>query len=504
MAMIGNHSSDNIQSRRVPVSSPWNQVVRGESESVVTVSSSVEIFPSETLPVDDSSSVSESFDNGGDRNDGTGPNGKRPVWNKPSANGVASEVRPVMDAQSWPALSESARGAVKSESSKGLLDGSSVPQSQGMESTPSSSSQKQVGGDNVHVNVNNVAPTRQKPIKHNSSNVSSSGGHTQQSAPQVSIAATGSHNSSSKDHTQRSGFVSNDHSHQRNSFRNRNGGPHQRGDGSNHHNYGNRRDQDWNNRRNFNGRDMHVPPRVSPRIIRPSMPPNSPQFIHPPPLRPYGGHMGFHELAPPVVFVAAPPPPPPLDPLRGVPFVPPMPHHALYYAGPDPQLHSKIVSQIDYYFSNENLVKDIFLRQNMDDQGWVPIKLIAGFKKVKDLTENIQLIIDVIQTSSAVEVQGDRIRRQNDWEKWILPPPVQFTNVQTHRVLNHDVLAEQVHNIALEKTIYDGAGGPVVVPNNAEHKPAFGDLNTPLHLSTSESTGQVGLHGSDHSISMRN
>ncbi|MCI04448.1 ATP synthase A subunit, partial [Trifolium medium] len=100
---------------------------------------------------------------------------------------------------------------------------------------------------------------------------------------------------------------------------------------------------------------------------------------------------------------------------------------------------------------------------------------------------------------------GDRIRRQNDWEKWILPPPVQFTNVQTHHgVLNHDVLAEQVHNIALEKTIYDGAGGPVVVPDNAEHKPAFGDLSTPLHLSTSESTGQVGLHGSDHSISMRN
>ncbi|GAU22653.1 hypothetical protein TSUD_234750 [Trifolium subterraneum] len=395
MAMIGNHSSDNIQSRRVPVSSPWNQVVRGESESVVAVSSSEEL-----LPVNDSSSVSESFDNGGDRNDGSGSTGKKLVWNKASSNDVASEVRPVIDSQSWPALSESARGAVKSESSKGLLDGSSVPQSQAMESTASSSSQRQGGGDNVHVhvnvNVNNMAPTRQKPIKHNSSNVSSNGGHTQQSAPQVSIAATGSHNSSSKDHTQRSGSVSSDHPHQRNSFRNRNGGPHQRGDGSNHHNYGNRRDQDWNNRRNFNGRDMHVPPRVSsPRIIRPSMPPNSPQFIHPPPLRPYGGHMGFHELAPPVVFVAAPPPPPPppLDSLRGVPFVPPMPHHALYYAVPDPQLHSKIVSQIDYYFSNENLVKDIFLRQNMDDQGWVPIKLIAGFKK---LTLNTRTLLSAL------------------------------------------------------------------------------------------------------------
>jgi len=51
------------------------------------------------------------------------------------------------------------------------------------------------------------------------------------------------------------------------------------------------------------------------------------------------------ELAAPVVLFAAPPPT--IDSLRGVPFVPPMP---LYYAGPDPQLHSKIVNQIDYYF----------------------------------------------------------------------------------------------------------------------------------------------------------
>lgn len=387
-----------------------------------------------------------------------------------------------------------------------------------MESTPSSSMQRQVG-DNV--NVNNMAPTRQKPIKHNSSNASSNGGHTQQSAPQVSIAASGSHTSSSRDHTQsprdhaqsprdhtqsprdhtqRSGFVPSDHPQQRNSFRHRNGGPHQRGDGSHHHhNYGNRRDQDWNNRRNYNGRDMHVPPRVSPRIIRPSLPPNSAPFIHPPPLRPFGGHMGFHELAAPVVLFAAPPPP--IDSLRGVPFVPPMP---LYYAGPDPQLHSKIVNQIDYYFSNENLVKDIFLRKNMDAQGWVPITLIAGFKKVMDLTDNIQLIIDAIRTSSVVEVQGDKIRRQNDWEKWIMPSPVQFPNVTSPEVLNQDMLAEQMHNIALETTIYDGAGGPVVLPDNSEHTPAFGDLSTPLQLSTSEITGQVDIHGSDFSTSRRN
>ncbi|CAI8591808.1 unnamed protein product [Vicia faba] len=49
----------------------------------------------------------------------------------------------------------------------------------------------------------------------------------------------------------------------------------------------------------------------------------------------------------------------------------------------------------------------------MDDQGWVPIKLIAGFKKVLLLTDNIQLIMDAVRTSPVVEVQGDKIRRNN-------------------------------------------------------------------------------------------
>lgn len=34
------------------------------------------------------------------------------------------------------------------------------------------------------------------------------------------------------------------------------------------------------------------------------------------------------------------------------------------------------------YCSNENLVKDTYLRSNMDEQGWVPISLIAGFNRV--------------------------------------------------------------------------------------------------------------------------
>ncbi|KAK7309381.1 hypothetical protein RJT34_06054 [Clitoria ternatea] len=496
------HSSDNHQSRRatrLPVSPPWNQVVRGESEPVPASPSSppppqsllAEAFPSAAAPVDDSGTSAESSDHSGGHNGGAA---KRPAWNRPSSNGpLVLEVRPVMDALSWPALSESTRAAMKSESSKGLLDGSPVSQLQGLGSTPSSSSQSEVS-DNASPNT--AVPTLQKSIKHLSSNASANGGHPQHSASQVPVAATGSHNTSTKDHPQRSGFVSNDHPQQRGSFRNRNSGPHQRGDGAHHHNYGNRRDHDWNNNRNFNSRDTHTSPRGVPRFMRqpPPPPPNSAQFFHPPPVRPFGGHMGFHELAPPVVFVAAPPPPP--DSLRGVPFVPPIPHHTMFFTGPDPQLQSKIVNQIDYYFSGQNLIKDTFLRKNMDDQGWVPIKLIAGFNKVMHLTDNIQFILDAVRTSSVVEVQGDKIRRRNDWRRWIMPPPVQPSNAGSFGLLNPDMLAEKMQNIAMEATSCDGAGGIDVLPDTSQHRSAFGDLSNPLQPSSaSQGMGHVGIQG---------
>ncbi|XP_019423396.1 PREDICTED: la-related protein 1C-like isoform X2 [Lupinus angustifolius] len=477
MAITGNHSSDDHQSRR-HVSSPWNQVVRVESETAVDAPSSssavtavVEPYSSDDVTVDESSCSAESSDNSGASSGGSV---KRPVWNKPSSNGAASlEVTPpVMDAVFWPSLSASARASTKPEvsSSNGLLNGSSsVPQFQGTRNTPSSS-QRQVSGN---------------------------------SAAQVLTAATGSHNSSPRDHTQRSGFVSNDHPQQRNSYRNRNGGPHQRGNDAHHRSYGNRRGQEWNTDRHFNGRETHIPPRAAPRFIRP--PSSSAQFIHPPvpPMRPFGSPAGFPELAPAVVFFPGPPPPP--DSLTGVSFMAQMP--PLFFTGPDPQLHAKVVNQIDYYFSNENLVKDTFLRQSMDSQGWVPIKLIAGFNKVMQLTDNIQLILDAVWTSSVVELQGDKIRRRNDWRKWIMPPPVQLPNVtesQTLGTSNHDMLAEQVQNIALESPNYDGVGGLDVVHDASQHRPSFGNLNNPLQFSTTEGSGQVGVQGSDHSISARN
>lgn len=49
----------------------------------------------------------------------------------------------------------------------------------------------------------------------------------------------------------------------------------------------------------------------------------------------------------------------------------------------------------EYYFSPENLQADIFLRQQMTKDGYVPLVLIANFNRVQSLCPDIYLIADV-------------------------------------------------------------------------------------------------------------
>lgn len=58
----------------------------------------------------------------------------------------------------------------------------------------------------------------------------------------------------------------------------------------------------------------------------------------------------------------------------------------------------------EYYFSSENLQKDIFLRRNMNPDGSIPISFIAGFNRVKALTQDVELIIKAVESSDIVEV----------------------------------------------------------------------------------------------------
>ncbi|XP_015973451.1 la-related protein 1A isoform X3 [Arachis duranensis] len=145
-------------------------------------------------------------------------------------------------------------------------------------------------------------------------------------------------------------------------------------------------------------------------------------FVRPPFFGPTPGYMVGPGFPGHVPVWYGPPMPPPL-PIRGTP-----PRHFVPYpVSPSSQslppetvaLRASIVKQIDYYFSDENLQNDHYLISLMDDQGWVPISIVAGFKRVKKMSTDIPFILDALQSSDVVEVQGDKIRKYNNWSKWI-------------------------------------------------------------------------------------
>ncbi|KAI8084251.1 uncharacterized protein B0P05DRAFT_534820 [Gilbertella persicaria] len=68
--------------------------------------------------------------------------------------------------------------------------------------------------------------------------------------------------------------------------------------------------------------------------------------------------------------------------------------------------------QLEYYFSRQNLVNDTWLVSQMDSELYVPISLIANFKRVREWTTDIELIVKTLRESSEVTVDetGTRVK----------------------------------------------------------------------------------------------
>ncbi|KAK6939312.1 La-type HTH domain [Dillenia turbinata] len=464
-------SSDGVnspQNRRRNLPSPWAQVIRGETDAIAAIdwsppppSSPPNTTTTNTGTPPDESSAAVSDSTSPPENSVAESNNsnvvKKPAWNKPP-NGVV-EASPVMGADIWPALSESTKAPSKqsSDSPKTVPDGS-VSLSQGPVISPTTHKQGSNNANPSPTTPNQQHPVRQKSMKQRHGG--SSGFNRPPPPPPppppfplVEMAAQNSYprlvpppmpmpipmpmpvhvpvpvpesspreppyRNSNWDSRPTGGYAS-PNEHQRNNNSRRGGyGANRHGDGSYHNNHGGRRDHDrgnyeWSHPRGVGTRDVHMqsqraPPRA---FIRP--PPGSGPFIPAQPVRAFGNPMSFPDMAPPVIFVPALHP----DSFRPVPFVAhPPPPPPMFYPVQD-HLTSSIIHQIDYYFSDVNLLKDEYLKQNMDEQGWVPITLIAGFNRVKNLTSNIQLILEALRGSTVVEVQGDKVRRRNEWMKW--------------------------------------------------------------------------------------
>ncbi|KAK8705708.1 hypothetical protein V6N13_049302 [Hibiscus sabdariffa] len=414
--------------RNSPSKQPWAQVVAAhQSPSSPVASLPGQSSFSDCSPLQPASSSSSpppppgislaAAEGGSDSNTNiASSSSKKPAWNKPSNGGVVGVDSETEDG--WPALSKSGKGPQRSlagSSSRTLVDGSlSTSQSPVV---PQSTQRQGTSNANPNSTPNRSMVNRQKSSKRggNGSGVGNGSGSSSVpppppplplpfTEPQMSptnvvptmpyhITRDPRYRGNSWETRPVGGFASQSHNdHRHSSRRGGNYGPH--GDGG-YNNWG-RRDQDrgnYGNTRDGYMQPLRAPPRGFPRP--------SPHAVHPPFVRPQ----------PECMYLT-------MEQFMGMPaFAPAQP--TMYVPVPDLPVPALLLHQIDYYFSNDNLVKDDFLKSNMDDQGWVAISLIAGFPRIKSLTSNIQLIVDSLRSSTIVEVEDDKVRRRNDWRKWI-------------------------------------------------------------------------------------
>lgn len=82
---------------------------------------------------------------------------------------------------------------------------------------------------------------------------------------------------------------------------------------------------------------------------------------------------------------------------------------------PNAELADKIVQQVEFYFSDVNITKDAFLLKHVkrNKEGYVSLKLISSFKRVKHLTKDWRVVAHALSRSTKLQINepGTKLRR---------------------------------------------------------------------------------------------
>ncbi|KAG0724790.1 La-related protein 6 [Chionoecetes opilio] len=83
---------------------------------------------------------------------------------------------------------------------------------------------------------------------------------------------------------------------------------------------------------------------------------------------------------------------------------------------PEEEVLERIVAQVEFYFSDANVAKDKFLLKHIrrNKEGYVSLKLVSSFKKVKQLTKDWRVVSHSLQKQSTkiqINDLGTKIRR---------------------------------------------------------------------------------------------
>ncbi|XP_063834226.1 la-related protein 6 [Ostrinia nubilalis] len=117
------------------------------------------------------------------------------------------------------------------------------------------------------------------------------------------------------------------------------------------------------------------------------------------------------------------------------------------YAPPDDELAARIVAQVEFYFSDANITKDAFLLKHVrrNKEGYVSLKLISSFKRVKHLTKDWRVVAEALKRSTKLEINepGTKLRRTEP-----LPPYDETTPSRTVVAVRMPIDRPTVENVS--------------------------------------------------------
>lgn len=89
---------------------------------------------------------------------------------------------------------------------------------------------------------------------------------------------------------------------------------------------------------------------------------------------------------------------------------------------PNDELADKIVQQVEFYFSDANITKDAFLLKHVkrNKEGYVSLKLISSFKRVKHITKDWRVVAYALKRSKHLQINetGTKLRRVDPLPKY--------------------------------------------------------------------------------------
>ncbi|KAI0711116.1 hypothetical protein C8T65DRAFT_184549 [Cerioporus squamosus] len=213
--------------------------------------------------------------------------------------------------------------------------------------------------------------------------------------------------------------------------------------------------------RGYSGRGGYAGQPRQQAYVPPSQPQADVNGYYAPPMAPIATYIpqAYDAYAYPTYTQPPPlPQPVPASNTQGAP--PPVPEPQTQVGFPLDATRHWLLGQLEYYLSAQNLAQDFWLRQQMDSRGWIPISLIASFNRVRALTTDMHLVVEVLMLSSLVEVEAKSSHvRMRNWQQYVLPTAPASTVVEDDTTPQAPATYDDVHAQYTHAPVHTQEGG---------------------------------------------